>query len=218
MSTYGWVQDGTLRKQAANLITGGRVLFLFFASAFAVSGRPVLAWAAVPLVLAALVMDWLDGYAARRWGCESQVGGLLDIAGDRIAENVWWVVLAWLHLVPLWVPVVVLSRGFVTDTLRSYALSQGFTAFGARWMMKSRIGYALVASRLSRAAYGVAKAVAFCGLFTWNAARLDAVPAGATAVLAGVALAAMYASVALCVIRGLPVVMAFRHTGEEGRR
>ncbi len=47
----------------------------------------VLAWIAVPLAFAALLMDWLDGYAARRLGCESKVGGLLDIVGDRIAEK-----------------------------------------------------------------------------------------------------------------------------------
>lgn len=163
-------------------------------------------------------MDWLDGLAARRCGCESKIGGLLDIVGDRLAENVWWVVFAWLRQVPLWVPVVVLSRGFLTDALRSYALSRGFTAFGKETMMRSRVGHALVASRASRAVYGVSKSVAFTGLFTLNAARLVCAPGGD--VLAGVefiALAATYLTVALCVLRGAPVVTAFRGMLKEDK-
>ena len=104
MSTQSLTFAATLQRHVANLITVFRVVCLFLAAAFAVTGDFVLAWIAVPLAFAALLMDWLDGYAARRLGCESKVGGLLDIVGDRIAENVWWVVFAWLHLVPLWVP------------------------------------------------------------------------------------------------------------------
>ena len=145
MSTLTWTFATALQRHVANLITAVRVVCLFLAAAFAVTGNALLAWVAVPLAFAALVMDWLDGYAARRLGCESEIGGLLDIVGDRIAENVWWVVFAWLHLIPLWVPLVVLSRGFVTDAIRSYALSRGRTAFGETTMMQSQIGYALVA-------------------------------------------------------------------------
>lgn len=195
--------------QVANLITAARVVLLFLATAFAVSGDAMLAWIAVPLAFVALVMDWLDGYLARRLGCESKVGGVLDIVGDRIAENVWWVVFAWLHVIPLWVPIVVLSRGFVTDAIRSCALTKGFTAFGESTMMKSRIGFALVASRVSRATYGTSKVVAFVLLFSLNAAQL--MPGLTPAFLSGlelVAVSATYLTVALCVIRAIPVVTA----------
>ena len=200
----------SLRRHAANLITGGRVLLLFLAAAFAISESSPLAWLAVPLGVAVLLMDWLDGLAARRYGCESRVGGLLDIVGDRIAENVWWVVFAYLRLIPLSVPIMVLSRGFLTDALRSYALSKGFTAFGKETMMRSRIGYALVASRASRAAYGVSKSLAFTSLFTLNALR-QTIPPSAPPVM-GLRLAALAVTgltVALCVLRAVPVVKEF---------
>ena len=90
-----------LGRHAANLITGGRVILLFVATAFAVAGNRPLAFVALPLALVALLMDWLDGLAARRWGGESKLGGVLDIAGDRVAENVWWITFAWLRLIPL---------------------------------------------------------------------------------------------------------------------
>ena len=205
MSTLTWTF--ALQRHVANLITAGRVVCLFLATAFAVTGNALLAWVAVPIALAALVMDWLDGYAARRLGCESEIGGLLDIVGDRIAENVWWVVFAWLHLIPLWVPLVVLSRGFVTDAIRSYALSRGLTAFGEASMMQSRIGHALVASRASRAAYGIAKVIAFEVLFILNAAQAQQ---SAAFPIEFIALTATYLTVALCVIRGIPVITAVK--------
>lgn len=207
MSTLTWTSATALQRHVANLITAGRVGCLFLAAAFAVTGNALLAWIAVPIAFAALVMDGLDGYAARRLGCESEIGGLLDIVGDRIAENVWWVVFAWLHLIPLWVPLVVLSRGFVTDAIRSYALSRGLTAFGETSMMQSRIGHALVASRASRAAYGMAKVIAFNSLFVLNAAQQMASPTG---VIEIAALTATYLTVALCAIRGIPVIAALK--------
>ena len=209
MSSHTLTFAATLQRHVANLITVFRVVCLFLAAAFAVTGDTVLAWIAVPLAFAALLMDWLDGYAARRLSCESKVGGLFDIVGDRIAENVWWVVFAWLHLVPLWVPLVVLSRGFVTDAIRSCALSQGQTAFGETTMMRSRIGHGLVASRASRAAYGVAKVIAFVALFILNAVQNSSNRApGLESGMETAALAATYLTVALCAIRGIPVIAA----------
>lgn len=211
MSAHTLTFAATLQRHTANLITAFRVVCLFLASAFAVTGDSVLAWIAVPLAFAALLMDWLDGYAARRLGCESKVGGLLDIVGDRIAENVWWVVFAWLHLIPLWVPLVVLSRGFVTDAIRSCALSNGQTAFGEKTMMRSRIGKGLVASRASRATYGISKVIAFVALFMLNAVQHSAnLAPGLGPGVETVALAATYLTVALCAIRGIPVITAAR--------
>ena len=200
-----------LGRHAANLITGARVILLFVATAFAVAGNRPLAFVALPLALVALLMDWLDGLAARRWGGESKLGGVLDIAGDRVAENVWWITFAWLRLIPLWVPVVVLSRGFITDGLRSYALSKGHSAFGKETMMQSRVGHFLVASRWSRGVYGGAKVLAFGLLFGLNAMQHTLAPADSIlGVLESIAFASTFLTVALCLIRGIPVITAFK--------
>lgn len=208
-----------LRRSAANLITAARVVLLFLVAAFAVTPIPFYAVVAVPLALVTLLMDWLDGVAARHWGSESKLGGLLDIAGDRLVENVWWVVFAWLQLIPLWVPLVVLSRGFITDAVRSYALSRGFTAFGRESMMRSRVGHFLVASRFSRGTYCAAKVVAFALLFALNAAQHLSPPADPGLVVLGrAAYAGTLLAVALCLVRGVPVVAEFRRflREEEG--
>ena len=69
------------------------------------------------------------------------------------------------------------------------------------------LGTFLVASRESRSAYGVAKAAAFTLMIVAYAPTLpDSVP---RAVLV-VALVCVYASVVLCVLRGVPVLMEAR--------
>lgn len=206
------------RRNAANWVTGGRIVLLFLAAAFAAADRPLLAILAIPLGLSALLMDWLDGVVARRCGCESKAGGVLDIAGDRIAENVWWVVFAWLRLIPLWIPVIVISRGFLTDAFRSYALSRGHTAFGRDTMMRSRIGYLLVASRVSRASYGAAKFLVFGLLFTLNAVGQIAGTADVLySILEPAAVAVACFTVVFCLVRGAPVAVAFKRLiREEG--
>ena len=201
-----------LRLQAANLLTVGRLLLLFVAGGFAVSHDPVLARIAVPIAIAALLTDWLDGVAARRWHTDSKIGGVLDIAGDRIVENVWWVTFAWLRLIPLWVPVIVVARGFLTDAIRSCALSRGQTAFGEQSMMRGRIGYAVVASRASRAIYGGTKVLAFTGLFCLNAiAEAPGIDYSALYAVAVISIAATYVTVLMCLVRSIPVFYESRH-------
>ena len=121
-------------------------------------------------------------------------------------ENVWWMIFAWLRLIPLWVPIIVVSRGFITDAIRSYTLSKGRTAF----MMQSRIGYFFVASRPSRGLYCASKIVAFVGLCTLNVMQRTFTPADPVVLgLEWITLAATYITVTFCIIRGIPVVTEF---------
>ena len=197
----------------ANLITAGRVGLVFVAVGLLYTHTVWGAVAAFVLVLTAIIMDWLDGFLARRTRSETPFGAVMDILGDRIVENVLWIVFAHLGLIPVWVPIVVVVRGFATDAFRSIALSQGQTPFGEKTMITSRIGRLLVSSRTSRALYAVAKVVAFCYL-TLYLALLNALPGSSpdgwraahepALRLAGLGL--VYFTVAFCVIRALPVV------------
>ena len=110
-------------------------------------------------------MDSLDGYLARNLGCATQLGSVLDVVGDRIVELVLWMFLGFIGLVPQWIPVLVIVRGFITDGFRNIAIAKGHTTFS---MMKTKLGWWLVASPLSRTSYAVAKAVVFCvGIAIW---------------------------------------------------
>ncbi len=127
-------------------------------------GEPLWALVAVVLTLIVIVGDAVDGVVARARGEANDAGAVVDIAGDRIVENVYWVVFAHIGLLSVWFPLVMLLRSFTVDALRSLALSRGKTAFGERTMMQSRLGIWLAASRLHRALYGGAKVVTFVWL------------------------------------------------------
>jgi hypothetical protein len=73
--------------------------------------------------------------------------------------------------------------------------------------MRSKIGTFLVASRESRSAYGIAKAMAFSLMILAYAPQLPEVVAS---VVLAVALVSVYAAVALCILRGIPVLLEAR--------
>jgi CDP-diacylglycerol--glycerol-3-phosphate 3-phosphatidyltransferase len=148
-------------------------------------------------------MDGLDGYIARKFNECSKFGALLDILSDRIVENVYWISFAVLGWINLWIPLVVMTRGIITDSLRSLALEQGYTAFGSSTMMKSKIGKFIVASNFVRFTYAVCKAVAFALLIAAHVpSEYPYKP-----VVNIVAYATTYIAVFFCVIRGIPVMI-----------
>ena len=200
----------------ANLITIARVLLIFVVIAvWAREGGVDSVWvdvAMVPLLAWAIFMDALDGWAARRWKEESEAGALFDIAGDRVVELALWTFFAIRRdaagepFVPMWVPLVIVTRTVLTDFVRSVAFGQGKTPFGAKGMQASPWAYQLTASRWSRAAYGILKAVCFCALgllLAWpNVGSYSQL--GALARL-GVDIL-VYATTIFAVIRAVPVL------------
>ena len=197
----------------ANRITALRVGLVFVGIAFLYTYTVWGGLLAFTLVLIAIMLDGLDGYLARRTQTETPFGAVMDILGDRIVENVLWIVFAHLALVPVWVPIVVVVRGFATDAFRSIALTQGQTAFGEKTMIRSQLGRLLVTSQTSRIFYAVVKVVAFCYLilyFTllqcsstspWGTWR-----AGQEPLLEWIGLGLVYVTVAFCLVRAAPVI------------
>lgn len=196
----------------ANLITIGRLLLLFVVIGMIYWGDALVCLMAMPLIALVFAGDGLDGYVARKRNSTSQFGAVFDIAGDRIVENALWVVFAHLQLVPVWFPLLVLTRGFIVDGIRSTTYASGMTAFGENNMMRSSVTRWLTAGRFMRGLYGYAKALGFVFLaglegyrhrdepesllhtiYDWTPVRV----AGWTCV---------WAAIALTVIRGLPVI------------
>lgn len=192
----------------ANLITLSRILLLFALVVIAYQQGSALQFLNLPILIAIFITDGLDGYVARKRGEESLFGALFDIAVDRIVENVLWVVLADLGLVPIWVPILFIVRGSIVDAVRANAASQGETPFG---MMRSALGRFLVAGRFMRIGYAVVKAVAFGWIVLMQpiASLFPGFWASWGALLGGVTHTLVYLTVALCLARGLPVVYEF---------
>lgn len=203
-----------------NLVVATRVALAFAAVGLMTRATPTLVAGGAVLIGVVLAMDALDGFAARRLGVASRFGAVLDITADRIVEHVFWIFFAVAQVVGLWAPLVVMTRSFLVDTARSLALAHGRTAFGRETMMHSPLTRFLTGSRSMRNAYGATKAAAFILLGLVLAA--SAASAGGTvsttvssggflgttgaSTLAVSARLAAAAAVALCVLRGVPVL------------
>jgi len=196
----------------ANLVTLSRlilllvVVWLFY--------QPVTSWsfASFFLIIFIFVSDGLDGYIARKRNETSLFGALFDIAGDRITELTLWFVAADTNLVPIWVPLIFIIRGVIVDTIRSSkAVAEGVAPFA---LMRSRLGKFIVAGKFVRSLYAVAKAAAFAGLALQVPfpVLLPDLWGRVGWLLTALTYFFVYLSVALCIVRGLPVVAEFVHS------
>ena len=129
----------------ANYITMCRMLLALGQVATFHFWRRYLVVGSLGLTLAVILLDAVDGWVARRTRTCTPGGAAFDTAADRVVENLYWVFFAAAGLVSFWVPVVVATRGVLTDRFpASHAWLP--TLYRARW---------------SRALYGVAKAATF---------------------------------------------------------
>jgi len=161
---------------------------------------------AVPALFVFLMLDTVDGMVARSRGQTSLLGSVLDIAADRAYELVLWVCFADLRVIPVAIPLIVIARTTLTDAFRSIGIGQGQPPFEQH---RSALGRFLVGSGWMRSGYGVSKVTAFCGLALGQA--LAGYPPGTAAQAASGLVLAIFGAVAwlavaICVLRGLPVV------------
>ncbi|MBR9988489.1 MAG: CDP-alcohol phosphatidyltransferase family protein [Gemmatimonadetes bacterium] len=200
----------------ANLLTAARVVLIFIIIAVWMRADPVGSWwldlLMVPLLAWAIFMDALDGWAARRFNEANEAGALFDIAGDRIVELALWTFFAirtdpsGQPLVPLWVPLVMITRAVVTDLIRSVAFAQGRTPFGPNSMQQAGWARQLTASRWSRGAYGGLKAICFCALGILLAWQIAAPGYAGMAWIRLAVESLVIATVVFSIVRAVPVL------------
>ena len=188
----------------ANFITIFRVFLMFIGIYLIMSFQgsvEAYVWALV-LTILAFSLDGLDGYIARKFNEESKLGALLDIMSDRIVENTYWVVFAvmgWLGEYGILFPLIALTRGFITDTIRSAAMEKGLTPFG---MQKNPVCKFITGSKFMRITYAVAKVLAFIVIV---ASKIPNIPNADFIYSIGYGLAVV--AIVFCIVRGLPVLI-----------
>lgn len=192
-----------MKKNLANIITLSRILLVFIVATLLFYNNTKLYY--VALITTAILMwfDGLDGFVARKFNISSRLGALLDIMGDRIVENVFWITFCALGWINVSIPIIVLTRGIITDSLRTLAFEKGYTAFGKTTMMQGKIAKFIVASNFCRFTYAVCKAVAFFFLIAGH------IPTHYQnqEVILQVGIICAIISVVYCVLRGIPVVI-----------
>ena len=189
----------------ANIITLSRIFLAFIAMGLLfINSENVYNYAHISFILTIFVMwfDGLDGYIARKFNETSKLGAVLDIMGDRIVENIYWMVFCALGWINVIVPLIVLTRGIITDSLRSLALEQGYTPFGEKTMMQGKIAKFIVASNFSRFTYAVCKAIAFLFMLLGHI-KYDFMY---KEIILQTGIICTIIAVIFCVLRGLPVI------------
>ena len=168
----------------ANTITLSR-LSLTFAVIVLFEKHQALDIALIATISVIFALDALDGYIARQRNETSEIGALLDTIADRIIENTFWIYFTATGLIPLWMPIAVMARGVITDTLQR---THGYPRNGWR--------YDLTRSRISRGLYGAVKMLVFMSLASVKVFNNDT--------LETVSLSLAMGAVGFCLLRGLP--------------
>ena len=94
-------------RQIPNTITALRIVLVIPIALALLHGELVTTLA---LFVAAAVSDAADGFLAKRFGWQSDVGSLLDPAADKLLLATVFVILAVLHLIPAWLMGAAVAR------------------------------------------------------------------------------------------------------------
>ena len=188
---------------SANAITVYRLILTFIVLAI-FGTNTYISIACIVTILIIFIMDSVDGIVARKKNQTSTFGAVFDIVADRIVENVFWIYFAHIELVPIWMPIVVVTRGLLTDGVRSIALTEGKAPFEMMTIPWTR---ALTSSRISRSVYGIAKMVVFLLLPTVYVLQDTYPNHPITDYSSSVSLILAYIAVVMCLMRGIPVLI-----------
>jgi len=154
-----------------NVLTASRlVLLLPIMGLLSTGGSPAAHWLALALFLLASLTDWLDGWAARRIGCASNLGIFLDPLADKIFANVLLVFLACYHpdWIPLWAALLLLAREFAVQGFRSMAPCLG-VVIATGTVSKLKLVFQLIATGTTLAGLGWETASPILQPLTWTA-------------------------------------------------
>ena len=101
-------------------------------------------------------------------------------------------------------PIAVLTRGFTTDAIRSFAISNDNTPFE---MMTRRWTRALTSSRISRFISGASKMCAFCVMAVGHMLQNYELFPQHLETIQTVTLILATTAVVICLLRGVPVMV-----------
>jgi cardiolipin synthase len=111
-----------------NMLTYGRIVavplivFCFFIEGRLKSSDPAR-WAALSFFIVASITDYLDGYLARAWQQQSNIGRMLDPIADKLLVASCLLLLAADGTIAgwtLWAAIIILCREILVSGLREY--------------------------------------------------------------------------------------------------
>lgn len=113
-----------LSTSLPNILTYGRIAAVPVLSAVLFfGGDDVSHWIAFAIFVAACITDWLDGYLARIWEQQSNLGRMLDPIADKLLVGATVLMLVYTREISgwsIWAAIIILSREILVSGLREY--------------------------------------------------------------------------------------------------
>lgn len=78
------------------------------------------------LFIIASLTDFFDGYIARKYGLITNTGKILDAIADKVLINSTLIILASLRMVSPVIPVIIVLRDIVVNTIKTEAAAKGY--------------------------------------------------------------------------------------------
>jgi CDP-diacylglycerol--glycerol-3-phosphate 3-phosphatidyltransferase len=124
----------------ANIITITRVIEIPIVAVLLINGGKWCSIAAAFLFIIATFSDFLDGYIARRYHMESNLGKFLDPLADKLIVITILILLIPLERVPAWIVALIVAREIAVTGLRSIASEQNIV-IAANWLGKYKTSF-----------------------------------------------------------------------------
>ncbi|MFI3261095.1 MAG: CDP-diacylglycerol--glycerol-3-phosphate 3-phosphatidyltransferase [bacterium] len=77
------------------------------------------------LFLVGSITDFLDGYIARKQNLVTDLGKTMDAIADKMLVNGLLIILAYQRVLPVFIPVCIITRDIITDACKSVCGSKG---------------------------------------------------------------------------------------------
>jgi CDP-diacylglycerol---glycerol-3-phosphate 3-phosphatidyltransferase len=109
---------------------------------------------ALVIFVIAAVTDFFDGYFARKWHQTSPLGAFLDPLADKVLVLLYFIVLQYEGLFPMWLLLAMLARDLLNDGFRSFAATRGVVLPANIWG-KAKTLFQMLALTSSLLAYAI---------------------------------------------------------------
>lgn len=124
----------------ANVLTMSRIIVVPIIAVLLIHGGFWCSIASAILFIAATITDSLDGYVARKYHMESDLGKFLDPLADKLLIATTLILLIPLERAPAWIVALIVAREVAVTGLRGIA-SEKNIIIAANWLGKYKTAF-----------------------------------------------------------------------------
>jgi cardiolipin synthase (CMP-forming) len=142
------VAHRSLSMSLPNILTYGRIAAVpVLAGVLFFGAGEIARWLAFAIFVAACVTDWLDGYLARIWEQQSNLGRMLDPIADKLLVGATLLMLVYNGTISgwsIWAALTILSREILVSGLREF-LAELNVKVHVTWLAKWKTAVQFIA-------------------------------------------------------------------------